>query len=158
MAEYQGKNAAVANGVNGANKVPQGEHVGRVRCLYDEVDLSNTASGVNNGAGLAGADTVKIGPKLQAGARVLNIVLSAGSVAAGTYDIGWTATATDVVDADGFGAGQVAAIYGKAETPAGSPGLGKKFESATQITLTATGAVAAAANKLAKVWVYYVLD
>lgn len=151
MAQYKGKNAAIATGVNGAAKLESGEHVGRVRMLYEEIDLTAQA--------LAATDTILVGAKLQAGARVIEAVIAAPvAFGVGTLDLGWSASLTDALDADGFiAAGNVSAAA-KIVMPAGAPGLGKKFDSETQVLITANGTIAAGAGKVLKVWLYYVLD
>lgn len=151
MPEYKGTNAAIATGVNGANKVPSGEHVGRVRCLYEEIDFVNLTTAAN--------DVILVGAKLQQGARVLEAVIASSALGgAGTFHLGWNANVQDALDADGFIASAATAAASKTVMAAGAPGLGKKFESETQVTLTSNGAVTAGANKVLKVWLYYVLD
>jgi len=152
MPEYKGKNSTIAKGVNGASKINSGEHVGRVRCLYEEIDLTAQA--------LAAADTILVGAPLQGGARVLEAVI-AGPALGGTstFNLGWQANLQDVLDDDGFIAGAaVGAGPTKVVMAAGAPGLGKKFESETQVIVTNSGAVAAGGGKIVKIWLYYVLD
>lgn len=149
MAELKGKNATVAKGVNGATKIPSGEHVGRVRCLLETVDFTTVAA--------SASDTVLLGAPLQAGARVLEVVVS-GPALAGSIDVGWQANVQDALDADGFIAAGSIAAASKIEMAAGAPGLGKKFESETQIFGTFSAGITAGANKYLNVWVYYVLD
>ncbi len=152
MAELKGSNAAIATGVNGASKIPSGEHVGRVRCLYDEYDFTTVGTGA--------ADTILIGGKLQAGARVLEAVIASSDLGgAGTFHLGWQANLQDALDADGFiASADTSGQAAKVEMQAGAPGLGKKFESETQVFLTSTGVVASGANKIIRTWLYYVLD
>ena len=149
MAELKGKNAAISTGVNGANKVPSGEHVGRVRCLFETVDFATVPAGAG--------DTVLLGAKLQAGARILETVVQ-GPALAGSVDVGWMANLQDALSANGLIAAGSIAAASKIVMAAGAPGLGKKFESETQIFATLSAAVTAGAGKYLNVWVYYVLD
>jgi hypothetical protein len=151
MAALQGVNAAIAQDVNGAKKIPSGEHKGKERILFDEYTF--LAEAANN-------DTLDIGGKLPAGARVVGAVVNSPDLGGtGTLNLGFSANGVDAADDDAFIAGADASGQAVLAQPgAGVAGIGKQFAADTQVQLKFVGATASATGKKIQSWIRYVLD
>lgn len=117
----------------------QGECGGKLRVLFDQYTLT---------AALAQNDTIELGSKIPAGARVLDVVMNLSAsldAAAGTVDVGWKASddAAEAADADGFMDAvdaTAAATFIMSDDEGTRPGLYKKFTAAVQPVIKATHA------------------
>lgn len=129
-----------------------GEVAGKVRVLYDEHACEANV--------IATSDTILMGSKLPKGARVLNAKLAAPSLGTtGIMKLGFLANGVDAADDDAFiasaDAGGQAVL---ASMPAGSAGLGKKFEAETELSIAFSEATDSALGDVIKIWIEYVLD
>jgi hypothetical protein len=148
MAEILGLNAGKVANAQGV-KINKGEVSGRVRCLYDEKLMTAEASDL---------DTLRVGAKLPAGARVVGgVVKSPDLGGSGTLRLGYEANGVDTLSSDAFGVSMDSS--GQAlHFNLNGLAVGKKFEKETQVFLTFNGATASATNKTIQVWLFYVVD
>jgi hypothetical protein len=148
MAEFLGVNAGFISAGQG-KKGSKGEATGRLRMLFDERAFT---------AEYAGADTVKIGAPIPAGARVVGAVFKSPDMGGtGTVNFGYQANGVDVADPDAFVVSADNSGQAVQSTGAGD-GIGRKFTVATQCELTFSGASASATGKTLQAWVFYVVD
>lgn len=138
MAEYNAVNYAAQYVAKPSEKVPPGEFHGRRRVLRDEYVLVGETSSV----GLNATDTI-LGPKLPAGARVLDawVKVDKSVGATGIFDLGYAANGVDVLDADAFVTGADAggqAAFERACDGQVNAGIDKKFTVETQLLVTCT--------------------
>lgn len=133
-----------------SSQLPKGELNGRVKTMFDEIVLA---------AELAANDEINL-YKLPAGARVIEAMIVSPSLGAtGILQLGHRANAELAEDADAFIASADAGGQAvKAQMPAGSAGLLKKFESETQIYSKCTELSAAGTGLTIKFLISYVVD
>lgn len=133
-------------------KIGKGETNGRVRCLYDEHTFVADVNAISQ--------TIDIGAKLPAGARVLFGKTKVGSTGTtGIYKIGHLASASgDIVAADDAFGSNFDPGAAAVETDLTGAGLGKKFDEAVQVQVTLTEATDSALGEVLKVWLFYVVD
>ncbi len=137
MAEFKGVNKTYIDSVPPV-KVPKGESYGIKRVLYDEFTITEDMSG----------DTVLMGSKIPAGARVHQATLYSPDMGTVTADIGWLISddGVEAADTDGFfdgvDIGAAADTFLMTEVLGTVPGIFKQFASPVQVQVlfnTTTG-------------------
>lgn len=138
--------------------IEQGEFSGGIRVHYDEYVFT---------ADLAVNDIIKMGGKLPAGARVLDVVLDSpdlDSAAAGALTSGWLASDDAVVAADDDGFLTTVDVHtaGKAQSMSALlatavPGKFKKFASSVQPAIKISGETDATTGTIRQA-IYYIVD
>ena len=81
MATVKGVNKTLIDAGGLSNKFEQGYLDGRVKCFFDQYEVSSTVSGT----------VIEMGPELPVGAKILEVILS-------TDDIGGSSTTLQVGD------------------------------------------------------------
>ena len=132
-------------------KIPQGDAGGKLKCAVEEFTFA-VAFGIG--------DTV-LGPKLPAGARVHNAVISSASTSTdGIFELGFLANGVDSADSNAFVDAADAGGQAVTKQMVDSPNLAghlKLFTVPTQVVLTGVEATTATSGTV-KFAVYYTLD
>lgn len=162
MAEYNMNNYQASRVDSPVTKIAPGDQGGKLKCAYDEVDLSTL------GAALGLNDTLN-GPVLPPGARVHEVVLVGPSSGAnGSLEVGHgiiydsKGNVLEAADADAFVVAQDftgAAALKKSSDNVATAGLLKKYSSEAELPLVINASVAWAAQVgIVKLAVYYTID
>lgn len=142
-------------GVNYAKTVavPQefiepGDHVGKVRCLYDEHTFAADVNGVG--------ETILMGGKLPPNARILDAIVKCPSLGTtGIFKLGYSGDDDYFIPVAQLDAGGQA-VLGKAT--AASAGLGNKLDEEVQPLITFTEATDNAQDVKLQMWILFSLD
>lgn len=147
MATFYGLNATLRDNSVPSKKIPSTDQGGRVRVAYDEITLAGVA---------LTTDTIKM-MKLPSGARILNAVLNASALGAGSLNVGWENNGIDGAAAAGiFAATAVAAASAVSMSSTYSASQFTKFSAETQISIVPSVNTSAAGT--IKLAVTYSLD
>jgi len=138
MATVYGVEATKAYNSEPATKISQGKFAGQLHVIMDSYSLS---------ADLASGDVIRMGGKIPAGAKILNVEVKFPDLDAsgGTLDVGWLASsdAVEAADADGFMANLDVTSAGFAAlasaTHFANPGYLKEFAAECQAAITVDG-------------------
>ncbi len=153
-----GTNATSILVTNPPAAIPSSDGGGRVRLIYDSYTFA---------ADMADEDIILMGPKIPAGARVIDVMMKFTDLGANTgrLDVGWQASsdAVEAADLDGFmvavDPGTAADIIKMSDnlTGATAAGMGKKFASAVQTQIRVETDTDAASGTI-ELFIQYALD
>lgn len=155
MATKYGVNATLIAAVP-PSRAGIGEQGGRVRVIYDSYTLTADLTG--------GTDSIAMGGKIPAGARILDVHIKCADLdgSGGTIDVGWEASsdAVEAADPDGFMTlvdVTSADVFKMSDDDAAPVGLYKKFTAAVQPAIAITGDTDATSGSI-QMAIYYTLD
>lgn len=150
MAELYSVNYTKVNISNPSEKIAPGDSNGKMKCLFDEFDLSG-ALGLN--------DEILL-QSLPKGCRVHEVVIEAEALGGScSLSVGWKDNGSDAEDDDGFvpSTSFASAAIAKMSDAAGNAGMLKILGGETTPFIKAQAASGASAGKI-KVGIYFTND